>query len=579
MPYLAGYVTPQDYGALGNGTNDDTSAIQAAITAIAAAGGGILFVPAGTYKLTAALSLTSANVVSFLGLGPGISVFNQTSTSANGIFYNPSSTLSYASITNMSVTGPGSGTGVGIFLEANSGAAQVTSCNLENVTVSGFGSHNIEIVTGVGTSLDTVNSTSSGGHCYFLSGGTGNVMDNCYAGGGATTQQGFQLTNVSYTTLNGCKVFGTGGGYQITGGSANQITGCGADTILAANGQDGSGFKINGGTVHTVSSCFSNVNRAKAFYITGSAVAASFYGVQENAPGAGATASIQVDSGSTALAAEWSAVTATNFVGGTTQIQNGVITAVGPFSTQPTASGNTVFSANVGGNSAFDQIRILGSGQIALGPGTATRDAFITRAAAGILSIQPTAVIGSQTALGDNGVGELQLADATTKPTSAPTAGTTIFSQSGSALPLIAFTPNGLKQSLIDAIFLLATNPTFTSATQTATTVTVGVESSATYLMEASLIFANTTGTTTFSWTGPTGATMQWNDTTASLDYTSTIGGTGFAWPSNAGTRMVVHKGVLLTSSTTGFLTLTVAVSAGTTTLNSGTYLRLTRIK
>lgn len=316
MPYLVGYITPYDYGAAGNGTTDDTTAVQNAANAVAAAGGGTLFLPPGNFKLSSALSLTGANTVSLLGVGPGISILTQSSTSANGITYNPTS-LTAAAMQNLSVVGPGSGTGIGILMEANGGAGSAVSCNLENVTVSGFGSHNLELVGGVGCSLDTVNSASSGGHCFFLSGGTGNVLENCFANGSGTTQQGFQLTSASYATLDGCKAFGCGGGFQITGGSANSITGCGADTIVAANGQDGSGFKINGGTVHTLSSCYSNINRARAFYVTGNAVAAMITNVQEAAPSS-ATASIQVDAGSTAALAGNSLVTATSLAAGTT---------------------------------------------------------------------------------------------------------------------------------------------------------------------------------------------------------------------------------------------------------------------
>ena len=40
------------YGAIGNSTTDDTAAVQAAITACSAAGGGFVYFPAGTYALT-----------------------------------------------------------------------------------------------------------------------------------------------------------------------------------------------------------------------------------------------------------------------------------------------------------------------------------------------------------------------------------------------------------------------------------------------------------------------------------------------------------------------------------------------
>lgn len=49
------------YGALGNGTNDDTSAIQAAITAIGSSG-GIVYIPSGNYKVTSTITISQPNV-------------------------------------------------------------------------------------------------------------------------------------------------------------------------------------------------------------------------------------------------------------------------------------------------------------------------------------------------------------------------------------------------------------------------------------------------------------------------------------------------------------------------------------
>lgn len=133
-------------------------------------------------------------------------------------------------------------------------------------------------------------------------------------------------------------------------------------------------------------------------------------------------------------------------------------------------------------------------------------------------------------------------------------------------------------KSLVDGFFNLATSPTFTLAAQTATPVTVAVAAGARYLVECAAIFDNTTGVTTVSWTGPAGATMQWVDTTASLDYSSTIGATNNTFVANAGTRMAIFKGNLLIAGTAGSLTLTLGVSAGTTTLRAGSYLRVTQV-
>ena len=55
-------VSVQDFGAVGDGTTDDTLAIQAAIDALSQAGvGGTVLLPAGAYKITQNLSITWPN--------------------------------------------------------------------------------------------------------------------------------------------------------------------------------------------------------------------------------------------------------------------------------------------------------------------------------------------------------------------------------------------------------------------------------------------------------------------------------------------------------------------------------------
>jgi hypothetical protein len=56
------------YGAVGDGVADDTAAIQAAYNTAAAAGGGIVFLPAGIYRITGSI-LLSSSLVSILGGG------------------------------------------------------------------------------------------------------------------------------------------------------------------------------------------------------------------------------------------------------------------------------------------------------------------------------------------------------------------------------------------------------------------------------------------------------------------------------------------------------------------------------
>lgn len=49
----------KDYGAIGDGSTDDTAAINSAITACYNAGGGTVYIPAGTYKLSLSTSATN----------------------------------------------------------------------------------------------------------------------------------------------------------------------------------------------------------------------------------------------------------------------------------------------------------------------------------------------------------------------------------------------------------------------------------------------------------------------------------------------------------------------------------------
>jgi hypothetical protein len=55
------------YGAIGDGVANDTAAIQAALTAVANAGGGMVYLPPGTYRITA--GLLTASKVTLVGAG------------------------------------------------------------------------------------------------------------------------------------------------------------------------------------------------------------------------------------------------------------------------------------------------------------------------------------------------------------------------------------------------------------------------------------------------------------------------------------------------------------------------------
>jgi hypothetical protein len=59
-------INVKHFGAIGDEVTDDTDAIQRAITAVLAAGGGALYFPAGTYKVTSTLSVNLEDPITHL---------------------------------------------------------------------------------------------------------------------------------------------------------------------------------------------------------------------------------------------------------------------------------------------------------------------------------------------------------------------------------------------------------------------------------------------------------------------------------------------------------------------------------
>jgi hypothetical protein len=103
------------YGALGNDSHDDTSAINSAKTAAAAAGGAVYF-PAGFYKITA--PITWASGVSIRGVGPVIQAIANTNPDLNMI------------------------ASAGSWLDCNSQTNCLTGSNLRSVNIEHMGFEN-----------------------------------------------------------------------------------------------------------------------------------------------------------------------------------------------------------------------------------------------------------------------------------------------------------------------------------------------------------------------------------------------------------------------------------------------------
>lgn len=153
-----GILNAKTYGATGDGSTDDTVAIQAAITAANAAGGGVVYLPNGTYKITDTLVMQSN--VTLCGAGKDVTSLTGTmATTTDMAIY--AQTETNTTIRDLTIAGTHSW---GIFISGGSGH------RIERCVVSG------------GTSRDS--SGSKGGGLFAENTTDVIVDDNTFSGNG-----------------------------------------------------------------------------------------------------------------------------------------------------------------------------------------------------------------------------------------------------------------------------------------------------------------------------------------------------------------------------------------------------------
>lgn len=123
-------VSVKDYGAVGDGSNDDTIAIQAASDRVEARGGGWVFFPKGTYKITSAITVDTAGV-SWRGTGR-TSIIKNAGTTTSAVTINIGSTADCKlGIYDLAITASTTSSGAAI-----SAGTNCTRLRVENVAVS-----------------------------------------------------------------------------------------------------------------------------------------------------------------------------------------------------------------------------------------------------------------------------------------------------------------------------------------------------------------------------------------------------------------------------------------------------------
>lgn len=124
-------VSVKDFGAVGDGTTDDTTSIQAAYDRVKARGGGWVLWPKGTYKITAAITLDTAGV-NTCGAGRGVAIVKNFGTTTNAFTVNLGSSIdSKMTFRDFSITASTTSSGKGIlFTNGNRGVVFNVACAL-----------------------------------------------------------------------------------------------------------------------------------------------------------------------------------------------------------------------------------------------------------------------------------------------------------------------------------------------------------------------------------------------------------------------------------------------------------------
>lgn len=146
-------LTPQNFGAKGDGSADDTAAVQAMVTKLAALGGGAGYFPAGTYKLSTAITFpTNAVGIALRGAGFKASIITQFGAGATCINGSNVNGLEISGLTVQTTTG-----GVALSL------ANASNVYLRQAFLNAPGSGGIGLGVTSSVGLACVNSAISGG--------------------------------------------------------------------------------------------------------------------------------------------------------------------------------------------------------------------------------------------------------------------------------------------------------------------------------------------------------------------------------------------------------------------------------
>lgn len=228
-------ISVTDFGAVGDGVTNNNAAFASALAYLESNSvyrGGILYIPAGHYILTAALDFTSYSLLENITLqGDGESVtaldFTGSPASTDGIDI-PAGTQFW--IRDLSVANC---TGIGInigFGNTVGGSGYCDRFAIQRVRVQGCGSHGISSTNSYLGTFEDIWSTANGGDGFNFNGYHTSInFKNCEAGN--NTGWGYAINGMVYSAFVGCGSDSNGqDGYSFTNSVGIALVACGAES-------------------------------------------------------------------------------------------------------------------------------------------------------------------------------------------------------------------------------------------------------------------------------------------------------------------------------------------------------------
>lgn len=350
-----------DFGAVGDGSTDDTTAIAAAITAASVAGGYVYF-PSGTYKISSTLTINKANVKL---LGAGGDTHHDGGSGVDGA-------------TKLSWFGSAGGTMVKFATVYSASASVIGGCGMDGFELNG------REIAGIGLLVDTVRSSVF--RNLFVADATVDCYKSiCGVSGTDTAEAADCQENIWercwFRVIDSVAVR-SANGFNLTGASNANTS---LSTFLNCHGQyyNGAGYILK------------NADNNRFFGCTAANAGGTGYTFDCWAPGAGGTGFIGGD-GNFFYACTWDSTNGIIFrgteqVGSTGSVANNLIAAYD--------KGNSAAVPTLGTNATYFQPALVGttSGIIAQTGARTWAPRTITAPAAGISVSNGDGVSGNPT--------------------------------------------------------------------------------------------------------------------------------------------------------------------------------------